>query len=341
MRVVVSGASGMIGSELIPSLTAGGNEVLRLVRGEAKAPGSVRWDPAAGKLDPADLHGVDAAVHLSGETVAGRWTEKKKRRILESRRDSTQLLAETLAGLDPRPRVLVSASGVGYYGDGGDRELTEESPQGQGFLAEVVRVWEQAAAPAADAGIRVVNLRFGIVLSARGGALGQMLTPFKLGVGGPFGSGRQYTSWIAIDDVVGAALHALATESLAGPVNTTSPNPVSNKEFVRTLGRVLGRPALLPVPPPALRLLLGQFAEEGLLFSQRARAQAPAGVRLHVRLPRVGASPPARSGQVDKRKGGLRRPSAGRGDWTPFTSKCSLPPGSRASSGSRACSPAA
>ena len=162
------------------------------------------------------------------------------------------------------------ASGVGYYGDGGDRELTEECPQGQGFLAEVVRVWEQAAAPAADAGIRVVNLRFGIVLSARGGALGQMLTPFKLGVGGPFGRGRQHMSWIAIDDIVGAALFALATESLAGPDNATSPNPVTNGEFARTLGRVLRRPAVLPVPPPVLRLLLGQFADEGLLYSQRA-----------------------------------------------------------------------
>jgi uncharacterized protein (TIGR01777 family) len=268
MRVVVSGAGGLIGSALVPALRDDGHEVTRLVRGREE-PGATRWDPAAGVLEAASLEGVDAAVHLSGETVGQRWTDAAKERILSSRRDSTLLLAETLAALEPRPKVLVSSSAVGYYGDGGDRELTEDSPPGEGFLADAVRVWEEASAPAAQAGIRVANTRFGIVLSPRGGALGRMLTPFKLGVGGPFGSGRQYMSWVAIDDLVGAVRHALATDAMSGPVNVTAPEPVTNKEFVRTLGRVLGRPAVLPVPPPALRLLLGQFAEEGLLYSQR------------------------------------------------------------------------
>jgi uncharacterized protein (TIGR01777 family) len=269
MRILVSGASGLIGSALVPALRGDGHTVTPLVRGRDE-PGAVRWDPAGGVLDPAAVEGVDAAVHLAGETIDGRWTDAKKKRIMDSRRDSTRLLAETLARLERRPQVLVSASAVGYYGNGGDQELTEESPSGEGFLAEVVRVWEEASTPAAAAGVRVANTRFGIVLSPKGGALGRMLTPFKLGLGGPFGSGRQYMSWIALDDLVGALRHVIGTEALSGPINTTAPEPVTNKDFARTLGRVLGRPALVPVPPPALRLALGQFAEEGLLFSQRA-----------------------------------------------------------------------
>jgi uncharacterized protein (TIGR01777 family) len=271
MRVVVSGASGLIGSALVPALVGEGDPVTRLVRSPRQGGAdTLRWDPDAGALDPARLDGIDAVVHLSGETVAGRWNEAKKTRIMESRRRSTRLLAETVARLERPPQVFVSASAVGYYGNGGAEPLTEESPAGEGFLAEVVREWEAATRPAAEAGTRVVNLRFGIVLSREGGALAQMLTPFRLGVGGPLGSGRQYMSWIAIDDVVGALRHALSTADLSGPVNASAPTPVTSKEFARTLGRVLRRPALLPVPPFALRVLFGEFADEGLLWSQRA-----------------------------------------------------------------------
>jgi uncharacterized protein len=270
MHVLVSGASGLIGSALAPALDTGGHRVTRLVRGERDGGGeTVRWDPDAGVIDAAALEGVDAVVHLAGETVAGRWTRSKKERIMESRRGGTGLLARTIAGLERPPRTLVCASAIGAYGNRGDEPLTERSATGSGFLADVVREWEAATRPAAEAGIRVVNLRFGIVLSPRGGALGQMLTPFRLGVGGPLGSGRQYMSWISIDDVVGAIQHALVAARLSGPVNTTAPEPVTNRVFSRTLGRVLRRPALLPVPPVALRLLFGQFADEGLLWGQR------------------------------------------------------------------------
>jgi uncharacterized protein len=271
MDVLVSGASGLIGSALVPSLREEGDAVTRLVRSARERAGdTLRWDPDAGDLDPAGLEAIDAVVHLSGETVAGRWSEAKKARIMESRRRSTRLLAETIARLERPPQAFVCASAVGYYGNGGAEILTEESPAGEGFLAEVVREWEAATRPAAEAGTRVVNLRFGVVLSAEGGALGQMLTPFRLGLGGPLGSGRQYMSWIAIDDVVGVVRHVLASAGLSGPVNASAPAPVTSREFARTLGRVLGRPALLPVPRLALRVLFGEFADEGLLWGQRA-----------------------------------------------------------------------
>ena len=274
MHVLVSGASGLIGSALVPALDTGGHQVTRLVRGAVDGGGdTVRWDTDAGVIDAAALEGVDAVVHLGGETVAGRWTPSKKERIMESRRGGTGLLARTIAGLERPPRTLVCASAIGAYGNRGDEPLTERSDTGSGFLADVVREWEAATRPAAEAGIRVVNLRFGIVLSPRGGALGQMLTPFRLGVGGPLGSGRQYMSWISIDDVVGAIQHALVASRLSGPVNATAPEPVTNRVFSRTLGRVLRRPALLPVPPVALRLLFGQFADEGLLWGQRVLPQ--------------------------------------------------------------------
>jgi uncharacterized protein (TIGR01777 family) len=265
---MVSGAGGMIGSALLPALADRGHDVTRLVRRRARE-GEVQWDPAAGRLEADELRDVDAAVHLSGETLDGRWTKAKKRRILDSRLDSTTLLAETLGRLE-RAKVLVCASAVGYYGDGGDRELTEADPSGEGFLAAVVRQWEEAAEPARRAGVRVVNTRFGVILSPDGGALKKMLLPFRLGIGGPFGRGRQYMSWIAIDDVVGVILRALEMDDLSGPVNAMAPNPVTNREFARTLGRVLGRPAVLPVPAPALRLVIGEFAQEGLLWGQRA-----------------------------------------------------------------------
>jgi uncharacterized protein len=271
MQIAVSGATGLIGSALVPFLMTGGHGVTHLVRGRP-TPGAndARWDPAAGEIDSDALRGIDAAVHLSGESVAeGRWNEGKKARIRESRIDSTRLLSETLARLDPRPRVLVCASAVGIYGDRGDELLTEDSEPGNGFLADLTREWEASSQAARDAGIRVVNVRFGIVLSARGGALRTMLLPFRLGVGGPLGSGRQWMSWVAIDDVIGAIQHALMTEELEGPVNVTAPNPETNRDFSRTLGRVLRRPAVMRVPLPVLRIALGEFADDAV-SSQRA-----------------------------------------------------------------------
>jgi len=290
--VGVTGASGLVGSALVTGLTSAGHRVVRVVRGAGAASVAgqrlARWDPESGALEPSALAGADAVVHLAGESVAGgRWTEAKKRRIRSSRVDVTRRLAEALPRLERPPRLLVSASAVGYYGDRGSEILREDSAPGPGFLAEVCREWEAATDPAARAGIRVVRLRIGMVLSRRGGALGAMLTPFRLGAGGPVGSGVQWVSWIAIDDLVGAILHALATESLAGPVNAVAPEPVTNRELARTLGRVLRRPALLPLPAVAARLLFGQMADELLLASARvepARLRATGFTFRHARL---------------------------------------------------------
>jgi uncharacterized protein (TIGR01777 family) len=260
----------MIGSQLAALLQTGGREVARLVRSDAEpAARTFLWDPDKGMIDARAFEGADAVVHLSGESVAGRWSEEKKRRIRDSRVRSTRLLSETLAGLERPPAALVCASAVGYYGDRGDEELTEESPSGGGFLADVVSHWEAAAKPASDAGLRVVNLRFGIVLSPAGGALKAMLPAFRLGLGGRLGSGRQFMSWIAIDDAVGSINHALTNADLSGPVNAVAPNPVRNAEFTKTLARVLRRPAVLAVPSIALSAALGDAAQE-LLGSQRA-----------------------------------------------------------------------
>jgi uncharacterized protein (TIGR01777 family) len=269
MNVLVTGASGFIGSVLVPILGAGGHSVRRLTRGAPSTEGEFRWDPQGGAIEPQALAGIDAAVHLAGETVDGRWTAAKKERILRSRVEGTRTLSSALAELEPRPRVLVCASAVGLYGDRGDEELTEASAPGQSFLAEVVKEWEAASRPAEEAGIRVVRLRFGIVLSPEGGALRRMLIPFRLGLGGRLGGGRQWMSWISIDDVVGAIGHALMTDELAGAANAVAPNPVTNAEFTKALGRVLGRPTILPVPAPVLRIALGEFAGE-LLSSVRA-----------------------------------------------------------------------
>ncbi len=273
MHVLVSGSTGLVGSALVPALTAGGHRVTRLVRprstGAPPGAGTRPWDPAQGILNAADLEGVDAVVHLSGENIAGWWTAAKKRRIRDSRVGSTALLAETLARLAAPPRVLVCASAIGYYGDRGAEELREGSGPGTGFLAEVCRAWEAATEPAARRGIRVVNTRFGIVLSAAGGPLAAMLVPFRLGLGGRIGSGAQYMSWIALADAAAALAHVLDSERLAGPVNLVAPGPVTNREFTATLGRVLGRPTLFPVPAFAARLALGEMAEELLLVSER------------------------------------------------------------------------
>ncbi len=267
MNVLISGATGFLGGTLIPELEAGGHRVTRLTR-SPKSADDLGWDPEAGTID--DLEGTDAVVHLAGESIAeGRWTPEKKRRILESRRKGTRLLSEAIAALSAPPSVMVSASAVGYYGDRGNELLTEESGPGSGFLAEVCRDWEAAAEPAREAGIRVVHPRVGIVLSTKGGALGATLPIFKLGLGGKVGSGRQYWSWVTLDDVVGAFVHALTNESVSGPVNVGSPNPLTNAEYTKVLGRVLNRPTIFPVPAPAARIVLGEVADELLLASQR------------------------------------------------------------------------
>ncbi len=271
MRVLVTGSSGLIGRALLSRLQAEGDEPLRLVRGDrALAPGEIRWNPEAETIDEEGLEGLDAVVHLAGERLdSGRWTRRRKERIRRSRVTGTQLLAGALARRRARPRVLVSASGAGYYGDRGAEPLDESSARGSGFLAELCDAWEKASEPAARAGIRVVHLRSGIVLSSAGGALRRMLPAFRLGLGGPFGDGRQYLPWIALDDLLRVILFSIRTDSFRGPVNTASPEPSTNAEFAAALGRVLRRPAVFPVPAFLLRLALGELAEEALLAGQR------------------------------------------------------------------------
>ena len=270
LHVVVSGATGLVGGALVPLLTTGGHRVTRLVRSQPQHPDEVRWDPAAGSIDATRLESVDAAVHLAGENIAGaRWTEVTKARIKESRTRGTRLLCEALARLHQPPKVVVCASAIGYYGDRGATIVDEDSEPGAGFLAEVCREWEAATAAARDAGIRVVQLRLGVVLTAAGGALAQLLLPFRLGAGGRLGSGEQYMSWVSIDDVISVILHAIRTDTLQGAVNAVAPQPVTNLEFTKTLGRVLRRPTFLPVPAAAARLAFGEMADEMLLASTR------------------------------------------------------------------------
>ena len=270
MRVLISGASGLIGSALAENLRADGHEVTRLVR-KAAGPGDVAWDPEHGRLDEAGVSGHDAVVHLAGEGIGDhRWTEEHKRRVRDSRLKGTTLLAEALAKADEKPAVWISGSAVGYYGDRGDEPLNEESAAGTGFLADLVVEWEAATAAAEEAGIRVVHLRTGIVMSPRGGALKPLLSLFKVGLGGKLGSGRQYMSWISIDDEVGAIRHAIATDSLTAAVNATAPKPVTNAEFTKTLARAVHRPAFFTVPKAALAVRFGgEAADEMLLAGQR------------------------------------------------------------------------
>lgn len=268
LTIAITGASGLVGQALTAFLTTGGHTVCPLVRRDPKD-GEIAWDPDRGHIDAAALEGIDAVVHLAGESIMGRWSEDKKRRIRDSRVEGTRLLAEAIAGLDHKPSVFVSASAIGIYGDRGETRLTEDSPRGDGFLADVCEAWEAAARPAAEAGIRVVHPRFGIVLSPEGGALAQMLLPFKLGLGGPIGSGAQYWSWVALDDAIGAIHHAIADEGIEGPMNVTAPEPVTSRDFAKTLGRVLSRPAVLKVPAFALKLAMGEAADEMLLAGQR------------------------------------------------------------------------
>ncbi|HMD32497.1 MAG TPA: TIGR01777 family oxidoreductase, partial [Candidatus Acidoferrales bacterium] len=278
LRILVTGATGLVGGALLPYLTAGGHSVARLARPgthSATPPGLpvevIEWDPAAGDAAPAGaLEGFDAVVHLAGENISeGRWTAAKKKRIRESRVRGTAGLAAGLAGLARPPRVFVAASAIGYYGDRGDENLVEASPRGRGFLAEVCEEWEAATAPAVAAGIRTVNLRTGVVLSPEGGALGKMLLPFRMGAGGEIGDGRQWVSWVVLDDLLDVILHAIADPALSGPVNAVAPHPVTNEEWTNALGRVLSRPTLLPMPGFAARAAFGEMADELLLSSTR------------------------------------------------------------------------
>ncbi|HEX9191737.1 MAG TPA: TIGR01777 family oxidoreductase [Candidatus Deferrimicrobiaceae bacterium] len=272
MRVAVSGSGGLIGSAVVPALAGAGHEIIRLVRRDP-VPGDkgVRWDPEKGMVDAVSLEGLDAFVHLAGENIAaGRWTPARKAAIRDSRVKGTRLLCDALAGLSKRPKTLVCASAIGYYGDRWEDTLTEESPAGTGFLPEICREWEAAAEPAAQKGIRVVHLRIGVVLTPAGGALARMLPLFRSGLGGTLGSGRQYVSWVALDDLPGIVLHALTREELVGPLNAVAPRPVTNRELTEALGKILSRPTLFPVPALALRLAFGEMADALLLASARA-----------------------------------------------------------------------
>lgn len=275
MKVIVTGSTGLVGRALVRSLLAEGHEVTRLVRGGAqgfRAPGTaaVHWDPERGEIDAQALEGHDAAVHLAGENIGeGRWNDEKKRRIIESRVKGTTLLASTFAGLSAKPRVLVSASATGFYGDRGAEVLREESASGSNFVSEVCREWEKATLQASQAGIRVVHLRIGVVLDGEGGALPKMLTPFKLGLGGKVGSGSQYMSWITLEDLIGVIRRAIEDESLRGPVNAVAPGALTNAEFTKALGHALGRPTIFAVPAFAARLAFGETADELLLASAR------------------------------------------------------------------------
>jgi len=274
MKIVISGASGLIGTQLVTSLKSSGHEVVQLVRRSAAA-GQIMWDPKSGKLDPASLEGCDAVIHLSGAGIGDkRWSDAYRKEILDSRTTTTSLLANTIASLQRKPSVFLSGSAIGIYGARGDEQLTETSAHGTGFLADVCKQWEAAAKPAVDAGVRTVFLRTGIVLSPKGGALKKLLPLFRLGVGGKFGNGKQWQSWISMDDEVASIIHLL-TANVSGAVNLTAPQPVTNAEFTKVLARVVKRPAIVPVPTFAPKILLGGELADALLFTgQRVMPQA-------------------------------------------------------------------
>ena len=273
LNILISGASGLVGSVLMPFLTTGGHRVMQLVRRHPnEKKGEIYWDPAAGKLDLGDANKIDAVIHLSGENIGeGRWSPQKKRRIIDSRVDTTRLIAKTIAGMKTPPKVFLCASAIGYYGDRGDVLCDESDGPGRDFISDVCHQWETSTGAAARAGIRTVHLRIGIVLSPRGGALGKLLPPFRMGIGGKIGSGRQYMSWISIDDAVEAIHHAMCDERIAGPVNLVSPHPATNLEFSRTLAAVLSRPAYFTVPKTAIDLVFGEMGRETILSSTRVR----------------------------------------------------------------------
>ena len=270
MKVLISGSHGLVGSALATSLRRDRHEVFTLVRHVPKEATELEWNPALGSLTKSDLEGMDAVVHLAGESIAsGRWSDQKKQAIRDSRIKSTDLLADALSNLRDPPRVLISASAIGYYGDRGDEILTEESAPGNDFLAGVCMDWERAVQPAAKRGIRLVEARFGVILSTDGGALKKMLTPFRMGVGGRVGDGKQWMSWIALEDVIGALRFTLSNDALSGPVNFVAPHPVTNAEFTKALGHALSRPTIFPIPAFGARLAFGEMADALLLASQR------------------------------------------------------------------------
>ena len=290
MKVLVSGASGLVGSALVSFLTTGGHSVTRLVRKDASRVGEdeVGWSPDAGTIDQAGLEGFDAVVHLAGENIAsGRWTPQLKQQIRNSRVNGTRLLCEALAKCAQPPKVFIGASAIGYYGDRGEEIVTEESAAGEGFLADVCRDWEAAAAPITDGGTRTALLRIGVVLTTAGGALKKMLLPFRLGLGGVIGDGTQYMSCIALDDVTGAILHAMTHDAVSGPVNVVSPEAVTNREYTQTLGKVLGRPTIFPVPAFAARWAFGEMADALLLASTRVEPNVLSQTGYEFRYPRL------------------------------------------------------
>jgi uncharacterized protein (TIGR01777 family) len=269
MKVAVTGASGLIGSALVSSLEADGHDVVRLVRREPRHPQERKWDPN-GEPDPSLVDGADAVVHLAAETISGWWTQRKKDRILDSRVRGTKYIAKAIAKAEHKPKVFLSASGTGYYGHRKDEVVTEASSAGLGFLAELARQWEATTKPARDAGVRVVLLRISVVLSMKGGALPQMLPPFKMGLGGKVGNGKQFWPWITLDDVVGVIRFAIGNDSLSGPLNVCAPQETTNRQFTKALGRVLRKPSFFPLPSVVVTLTLGEMGQEALLTSTRA-----------------------------------------------------------------------
>jgi uncharacterized protein (TIGR01777 family) len=271
VKIIVSGASGLIGSELVSTLVKNKHQVVRLVRKEHAAAGEIRWNPLTGDLDKKPLEGVDAVVHLAGENIAaGPWTAERKRQIRESRILGTRLIAQSIAHLFEPPKIFISVSATGYYGDRGEEMLNEDSGPGKGFLCDLCREWEEAALPAIIRGIRVVIPRLGMVLSGSGGALPRMLPLYQRGLGGIIGSGAQYMSWIELKDLIGIITYAIRSESIHGPINAVSPNPVTNRDFNKILSRILAKPAFLRLPGLAARIILGEMAKEALLASARA-----------------------------------------------------------------------
>ena len=290
MKILIAGASGLVGSALDLKLKAEGAEVTPLVRSAAKS-GEIEWHPNRGTIDGPALEGFDAVINLAGEGIAnGRWTEAKKRRIIDSRVNGTRLLSETIANLSRKPKAFINASAVGFYGSRGDELVDEDSGPGEGFLAGVCRQWELATAPAEQAGIRVVKLRFGVILAKDGGIMGSILGPFKFGLGGKIGSGEQVMSWVAINDVVAAISFILQNESLRGPINVVAPHPVTNEEFTKTLGRVLSRPTFMTMPAFAARLAFGEMADEMMLSSTRVAPKVLEGAGYKFRYPQLGAA---------------------------------------------------
>lgn len=288
MKILIGGSHGLVGTALIQSLEAQGHDIFRLVRRAPTSKTEVEWSPDRYSIALARIEGFDAVINLAGESIAeGRWTDDKKRRIRESRVKGTKLLGDALANLTVPPKTFVCASAIGYYGNRGDELLTETSAAGDNFLAKVCAEWEEATALATEKGIRVVNARFGVILDTNGGALKKMLPPFRMGVGGKIGSGRQWMSWIALDDVIGGIQFALANDSMKGPVNFVAPVPVTNAEFTKTLGKVLSRPTIFPIPAFAIKLLFGEMGEALLLGGQRVAPERLVAERFEFSYPQL------------------------------------------------------